>query len=135
MSKGFIKIDRSFFEGDDWRQQRAFSRAEAWIDLFQCARFEDGSVTKRLVSGRVVNIKQGEIHASLRYLARRWGWGVEKTKRFIDSAKKKQQIEHRTEQGESIISIVNYDYYTSLEGNEIREKMLKEKIIRRLKQN
>ncbi len=111
---GFIRLNRKFFKGKYWEQKRTFSLAEAWLDLIFQARFEGTTDTKILANGREINIKRGEIHASLRYLARRWGWGVEKTKRFIDNAKKEHAVEHRTEQGESILKLCNYDSYNPL---------------------
>lgn len=107
----FIKIDRNFFEGKYWRQKRVFSQAEAWIDLVRTARFEIEPETRILSSGRYITIKRGEIHASIRFLAERWSWGNDKVKRFLDAAISEQAIERRTEQGESIITLLNYDIY------------------------
>ena len=107
----FIKIDRNFFEGKYWKQKRVFSQAEAWIDLVRTARFEIEPETRILSSGRYITIKRGEIHASIRFLAERWSWGIDKVKRFLDAAISEQAIERRTEQGESIITLLNYDIY------------------------
>lgn len=107
----FIKIDRNFFEGKYWRQKRVFSQAEAWIDLIRTARFEIEPETRILSSGRYITIKRGEIHASIRFLAERWSWGNDKVKRFLDAAISEQAIERRTEQGESILTLLNYGAY------------------------
>lgn len=107
----FIKIDRNFFEGKYWKQKRVFSQAEAWIDLVRTARFEIEPETRILSSGRYITIKRGEIHASIRFLAERWSWGNDKVKRFLDAAISEQAIERRIEQGESIITLLNYDIY------------------------
>lgn len=107
----FIKIDRNFFEGKYWKQKRVFSQAEAWIDLVRTARFEIEPETRILSSGRYITIKRGEIHASIRFLAERWSWGTDKVKRFLDAAISEQAIERRTEQGESIITLLNYGIY------------------------
>lgn len=107
----FIKIDRNFFEGKYWKQKRVFSQAEAWIDLVRAARFEIEPETRILSSGRYITIKRGEIHASIRFLAERWSWGTDKVKRFLDAAISEQAIERRTEQGESIITLLNYGIY------------------------
>ena len=107
----FIKIDRNFFEGKYWKQKRVFSQAEAWIDLVRTARFEIEPETRILSSGRYITIKRGEIHPSIRFLAERWSWGNDKVKRFLDAAISEQAVERRTEQGESIITLLNYDIY------------------------
>lgn len=107
----FIKIDRNFFEGKYWKQKRVFSQAEAWIDLVRTARFEIEPETRILSNGRYITIKRGEIHASIRFLAERWSWGTDKVKRFLDAAISEQAIERRTEQGESILTLLNYGAY------------------------
>ncbi len=110
----FIKIDRNFFEGKYWKQKRVFSQAEAWIDLVRTARFEIEPETRILSSGRYITIKRGELHASIRFLAERWSWGNDKVKRFLDAAISEQAIERRTEQGESIITLLNYGIYNPI---------------------
>lgn len=107
----FIKIDRKFFNSKYWKQKRTFAQAEAWIDLVQTARFEAEPETMLLANGREVNIKRGEIFASLRYLSLRWGWGVDKTRRFIDACIKDGSLARRIEQGESVLTLLNYEAY------------------------
>lgn len=116
--KGFIKLSRKFFNNAYWNQKRTFSLSEAWLDLIQLARFEERPTDIILPNGREISIERGEIRASLRFLSERWGWGVEKTKKFIDKHIEKQEIERRTEQGESIIKLCNYDSYNSLSNTD-----------------
>lgn len=113
---GFIRLNRKFFTNVYWSQQRTFSLSEAWLDLIQMARFDAEPATKELPNGRLITIKRGEIHAGLRFLSDRWGWSVEKTQRYINKHIKKHEIERRTEHGESIISLCNYEYYNPMEG-------------------
>ena len=72
-SEGFIPISRKLFNNFLWEEKREFSRAEAWIDLLQLARFEANS-TKEIINGRVIEYKRGERPLSLRLLADRWKW-------------------------------------------------------------
>jgi len=113
MSKGFIRLSRKFFNTDFWLQQRSFSLSEAWLDLIQLARFDAGPTfrTKILLNGRKIGIKRGELHSSVRFLASRWGWGVEKTQKYLVMLVEKGMIERRTEQGETVINLVNYNTY------------------------
>lgn len=107
----FVRLNRSFFENAYWKQKRTFSSAEAWLDLIQSARFEAEPTTILLSNNRHITIKRGELRASLRYLSERWGWGVEKVKNFLDRHIKLGEIERRTEQGESLIMLCNYERY------------------------
>jgi len=112
--EGYIRLNRKFFENNYWLLQRSFSLSEAWLDLIQLARFEADPISKTLPNGRQIRIERGEIHASLRFLSNRWSWGVDKTRRYIDNHKKKNEIEHRIEQGESVIKLCNYETYNPL---------------------
>lgn len=112
---GFIRLNRKFFANVYWSQQRTFSLSEAWLDLIQMARFDAEPATRELPNGRLITIKRGEIHAGLRFLSDRWGWSVEKTQRYINKHIQKHEIERRTEQGESVLMLCNYDYYNPVE--------------------
>lgn len=70
MSKiGYIKIQRKMFDNFLWNETRVFSRAEAWIDLIQSARFE---ATQEVIQNKVVEVQRGELPISRRYLEKRW---------------------------------------------------------------
>lgn len=111
---GYIRLDRKFFENAYWKQKRTFSLSEAWLDLIQLARFDAEPTQIILPNGRMITIERGEIHASLRFLSDRWGWSVDKTLRYINKHKEKQEIKHRTQQGETLLSLCNYDKYNPL---------------------
>lgn len=114
MDKGYIRLSRKFFENAYWSHQRTFSLSEAWLDLIQMARFEAEPISNILPCGRQITIERGEVHASLRFLSNRWKWSVDKTKRYIDKHKEKGEIVHRSEQGESILKLCNYDIYNPM---------------------
>jgi hypothetical protein len=52
----------------------------------------------------------------VRFLASRWGWGVHRVLRFLEIAEKNGEIKRRTEQGETVITLCNYDRYNRI-GN------------------
>ena len=68
MCKGFIMLSRSFFENELWEAKRTYSDAEAWLDLIQLARFEDGERTVRIGKVEVVE-KRGQVATTLCALA------------------------------------------------------------------
>lgn len=113
-SSGYIRLSRKFFDNPYWKQKRTFSFSEAWLDLIRSARFEEKPSVVLLANGKEITLQRGEIHASLRYLSTRWGWGTDKTKKFIDKHIEKQEIERKTEQGESILKLCNYERYNPL---------------------
>lgn len=80
MSDETLPIARSLFTHELWREPRAFSRAEAWIDLLAQAATKGG---KTMIPGVPVELLAGGIVTSERRLSERWGWGRTKTSGFI----------------------------------------------------
>ncbi len=113
---GWIKLDRVFFEHSLWGESREFSRAEAWIDLIQLARYsETPDVTQ--VKDRHITCNRGQLIHSLKTLAKRWGWSRSKVKRVLDVFVSRDMIRYRNETVTSCITICNYDTYQPLKSS------------------
>lgn len=108
--QGFIKLSRKFFENALWKEPRQYSRSEAWLDLIQMAGFED---SKYILNNRAIEVQRGEIVASRRFLENRWLWGSTKVTNFLDYLKKEGMINQRQTNGQTIITLCNYDNYNS----------------------
>ncbi len=110
----FIPINRKLFKHEFWEEKRAYSRFEAWLDLVATARFTD-TETHMLVGNKLVAWGRGELVASLRYLATRWGWGKNKVSNYIKLLSDEQMIKTRTADGtvQTVITICNYDIYNA----------------------
>lgn len=78
--KGYIKLNRSILETELW-QDKPFDKARAWVDLLLLASWKDHDEIYR---GRIAHRKRGEVNCSIRWLADRWGWSVNKVKRYLD---------------------------------------------------
>lgn len=117
----YIPISRRLFEHQLWCEERIYSRFEAWLDLIQSARFED---TKQLIGNRFIEVKRGQILASLRFLAGRWQWSTKKVNSFLDLLIQDKMIIKETpkETGQTVITICNYDKYNSQIIREETEK-------------
>ena len=108
MDQGYIKLHRKFFENTLWKEPREYSRAEAWLDLIQSARFDSSQV---MLNGRAIEVRMSEVVASRRYLEKRWGWGSTKVNNFLDYLKKNQMITTKQTSGQTIITLCNYECY------------------------
>lgn len=53
----------------------------AWLDLCHMAAWRDRT---RILGATVVQLRRGELLASLRYLSDRWGWSVKKVRDFLE---------------------------------------------------
>ena len=68
---GWIKLWRNMMEQPIWLED-PFTRGQAWVDLQMLASgIEDERHHK------------GWVYCSVRYLAKRWQWGFDRTKRFL----------------------------------------------------
>ena len=114
MCKGFIMLSRSFFENELWEAKRTYSDAEAWLDLIQLARFEDGERTVRVGQFEVAE-KRGQAAVSIRALAERWGRSQTSVRRLLDKFKNHQMITIDSKHGISIISLLNYEKYNVIQ--------------------
>ena len=94
-NQGFIKLSRKYFDNFLWKEPRVYSKAEAWLDLIESARFE---ASTEIINNRVIEVHRGEIPASRRFLEERWKWGSTKVANFIDILTKKGMINQRQDQ-------------------------------------
>lgn len=125
---GYIPLSRKFFEHELWLEPRVFSRAEAFADLLRRVRFEANTCTM-LMGARSVTIGRGEVAASVRFLAKNWGWSKNKVDKFLDYLVANGMITKRkpcddgngtrngtrngtvTRTAPTIISLCNFDKY------------------------
>lgn len=101
---GFFKVDRQIFNHWLW-EEKPFSKGQAWIDLIGLANYEDGKTTFR---GQVVVCKRGTVYRSISYLADRWGWSRDKTRRFLKLLESDSMIQLKSTSNNTVITLMNY---------------------------
>jgi len=108
----FIPISRKLFKHGFWLEQRAYSRFEAWLDLLATARY-DNTEARVLVNGKFISYQRGQVVASLRFLAERWGWNTSAVNRFLKLLQNEKMINRETAASttSTIITICKYDTY------------------------
>lgn len=105
--RGVIAIDRGVFDHDCFADE-PFTEREAWMWLIAEAAWK--ARTRRI--GRVVvNLARGQLAASLRFMAERWGWNKDKVDRFLARLKNRDMIATDSATGISVITICNYNNY------------------------
>lgn len=110
--KGFIKISRKMFENRFWKEERVYSKAEAWIDLIQSTRFEADT---EIINNKFIEVQRGENAVSIRFLCKRWGWGNTKVSNFLKHLEKSGMIRRQTRQGESVLTLCKYSDYNDVQ--------------------
>lgn len=114
---GHVKVSRKAFAQDEWwKEKRAFSKWEAWVDCIQMAAWRP---RKFAIGFEVEHLERGEFIASIRFLAKRWRWGKNVVQRWIEAAQKAGRLERLREgQGGTVYLLANYELYQGLEGVE-----------------
>ncbi len=120
MEKGFIRLSRKFFTHQFWTESRTYSVCEAWLFLIKEARFDAAPRTES-IGGREITWKRGQYPASIRFLAREWGWTERAVRSFLNRLKKNKMITTRCTQGMNVITLCNYELYNPL-GKPISEE-------------
>lgn len=111
--RGYVKVPRSVFQSEEWAEKRRFSRFEAMISLYEQAAYTDGRLVH--VRGADILLRRGQLVASVRTLAERWGWSPSAVDRFLkrvrDSRRDDFRIDVETLKGtvSSKVTICNYD--------------------------
>jgi len=120
MDDGFLLLGRKMFDGHDafWPApgSRPYTKAEAWIDLMQRARFAASE------NGRVP-LKRGDQYGSIRTFARRWKWTVKRTRLFLEQCRnlgrlgahaRDQKKTHEGARAPTVYVIENYERYQTV---------------------
>lgn len=107
----FIRIQRKLFKHWIWSEDRVFSKAEAWIDMIRLAAYEPKRV---LILGSLVNVPKGGIVSSERFFSIRWKWSRTKVRHFIDLLEQDGMVSRQKDQGNSIVTLSNYESYNGV---------------------
>jgi len=110
--KGYIRLYRSLYDNFLWKDKEVFDRRSAWIDLLFMANWQP---TERLVNGVLIKLKRGELFASVRFLATRWGWSINKVRRFLTLLETQGMVTQKRNTKGTVIRIEKYDYFQGSE--------------------
>lgn len=114
--RGHIKIARKAFTDDKWwKEKRAYSKWEAWVDMIQLAQWKTTEITTTKFGS--IRLERGEFVLSLRAMAKRWGWSIQSVRTFTEShAFHPRLATQRVTPAGIVYLIVNYDLYQSNEA-------------------
>lgn len=104
----FFMVPRRLFAEGAFKAE-PYSKREALLDLIQMASIETKDV---VVDGMQMQIERGQVFASIRFLARKWGWSNDRTIRTLRALESEHFIERNPNTLISTISICNFDTYS-----------------------
>lgn len=96
---GYIKLHRQV--QDHWIYDiKPYDKLHAWIDLLLLANYEQN---KTMYKGELQITNPGQIQTSLKALAEKWGWSVNKVKKFLNVLESDGMlIQKRTSKGTTL---------------------------------
>lgn len=103
-NKGFIMIDRSILEDDMYFSEK-FTRMQAYMDLCLLAAFKSRSF---YIRGNKVELQPMQVAKSVRDLADRWQWSVNKVRGYLYELEKGDYIDTQKTTVNQIITIKKY---------------------------
>ena len=109
---GWIKIHRQIQNCLIW-DDKPFNMASAWIDLLLLANHED---KETIFDKKPILVKRGQRITSVRELSARWGWGKDKTLRFLRLLEGEKMIVKDSDSRRTLLTIVNYGIYQDCEN-------------------
>jgi hypothetical protein len=104
---GTVNIARSLFLDEAFKDQ-PFTEREAFMWLVMEASWKDRTKRVGLV---VIDLKRGQLAASIRFMADAWGWEKSTVDRFIKRLEKRDMIGTDSGTGISVITIRKYNDY------------------------
>lgn len=108
MNEGWILIHRKLQESQIWSSNEPFDMRSAWIDLLMLANHDNATI---IFDGQPLEIKRGQYLTSVRKLSLRWGWGNEKTLKYLRLLENLQMIKKNSNKRRTLLTIENYDVY------------------------
>ncbi|WP_315293464.1 MULTISPECIES: DnaD domain protein [Mammaliicoccus] len=105
---GWISLHRSIENHWTFKENRKFSKFEAWIDILLMVNHKD----KKIVLGNeLVFVKRGQKITSIRKLCERWSWSNNKVKNFLKLLEEDGMLIAKSDAKKTLLTVVNYDIY------------------------
>lgn len=83
MSKGWIKLHRQILDSAIWNIDAPHNERDAWIEFLLMANHADKQIITR--RHECIQIKRGQFFTSVRKLADRFGWSMNRVRRYMDT--------------------------------------------------
>lgn len=115
MAEGWICLHRKIQECVIWEVDEKFDYRSAWIDLLLLANHEDKKI---VFDGKPIVVKRGQRITSVRKLAERWQWGIERTTRFLRMLENEKMITKESDKRRTLLTIVNYGVYNDMRNTD-----------------
>ena len=109
---GYVRAQRGRFKHKLFCNEK-FCRGYAWDWMVAQAAWKPHEID---LKGKTVRLERGQFCHWVRYMADTWGWSIGSVQRFLTRLKTETMVDTATEQGQTIVTICNYDTYQAEAG-------------------
>lgn len=113
MFEGWIKLHRSILDDELYLAEK-FTKLQAWLDLLLLAEYKPKTVYVRSIR---VDVGRGQVAISIRDLAERWKWGVNRVQSFLKELVNTGKIQIIKSHTINVIAICKYEVYQRSGGD------------------
>jgi hypothetical protein len=117
--QGWISIHRGIQDNWLWKDEREFSRLEAWLDILLNVNH---SPKKVLIKNTLIEVGRGESLRSLDTWGKRWNWNKSRVRRFFNLLQKDSMIVTKNVRVTTLLTVCKYDSYQTI-GNASETQM------------
>lgn len=110
MHRGYIALHRKIQDHPFYKEDREFSKYEAWVDILQEVRHSEEP--KEVIFGmKILKCFYAESLYSIKTWAKRWNWTESKVRRYFKLLENMKQIETKSEVITTRLKVLNYGVY------------------------
>ena len=111
--QGWVSIHRGIQDNWLWKDEREFSRLEAWLDILLNVNHTPKKV---LIKNTLIEVGRGESLRSLDTWGKRWNWNKSRVRRFFNLLQKDSMIVTKNVRVTTLLTVCKYDSYQTI-GN------------------
>jgi len=113
---GWLKLHRQIMDSEFYKEQRKFSKSEAWIDILLRTYHED---TVDTYKKKPIEIKKGTFPTSYGELAKAWDWNKKAVYQFINYLIKLKMLSiesndfgnEKVTKKTTVVTVENWEFY------------------------
>jgi len=96
-------------DSEIWKINTPYNERDAWIEFLLLANHKKASIITR--RHECIEIKSGQFFTSIRKLAERFKWSLNRTRRYIETLEKAKMITVKRHTDGTLINIENYSKF------------------------
>lgn len=104
---GWLKIYRKMLDDPNYLR-KPFDKTHAWLDILLTVNFEKRVLN---IKGTAVTLKPGQMVFGYRQLANRWGWSVDKVRRYFRTLNKTGSATLTSTPNGTLLTVVKWASY------------------------